>query len=84
MDRNILKNPINLLIAITCFVVIFYFGIKIYKEVTQKSYKDQQIHCLELGSDYARKRCLQIIGSNVSGDKAVNPWIESIIESVRE
>ncbi len=58
---NILKNPLNLLIAIACLVVIFYFGIKIYKELAPKSYKEQQIRCLELGSDAARRKCLDII-----------------------
>lgn len=51
----------NVLIAMVCAVIIFYFGIKIYKEIAPKSFEEQQLNCLKMGSDYARAYCLRII-----------------------
>jgi hypothetical protein len=62
-----MKKILNIFISITCVLISVYFGIKIYKELTPKpipSYKDQQIHCLEMGSDSARNKCLNIINGN--------------------
>jgi NADH:ubiquinone oxidoreductase subunit 3 (subunit A) len=59
--ENFIKQPLNIIISILCFVIISYFGIKIYKELAPKSYKDKQLRCLELGSDYARRKCLDVI-----------------------
>ena len=36
----------------------------IYKELAPTSYKDQQLHCLEMGSDAARRKCLDILLKN--------------------
>ena len=58
------KNLLNIFIGIACVSVAVYFGIKIYKELAPMhalSYKEQQLHCLEMGSDPARRKCLQII-----------------------
>lgn len=48
-------------IGLTCVLIVIYFGMKIYQEIRPKSIKEQQLKCLELGSDYARKTCLVLI-----------------------
>ena len=62
--RKIMKIDWNLqkvAIIITCIFICTYLGINIYKELVPKSYKEEQMHCLELGSDSARAACLRII-----------------------
>lgn len=54
-----MKNLLNIFIIITCAFIIIYLGVKIYKELTPTSYKEKQLKCLEMGSNY--ERCLNII-----------------------
>lgn len=61
---SVVKSKLGLkeiFIVITCLFVIVYLGIKIYKEVLPESLREQQLKCLELGSDMARKYCLILI-----------------------
>jgi len=51
----------KILVSIVCFVVILYFGIKIYKEIAPQSYTEQKMHCLELGSNARATACLRLI-----------------------
>lgn len=71
--KDYLKYPIKMIILAVCLVLIAYFTIKIYWELSPKSYRDQQLNCLGLGSDYARRRCLKIIDETQK-----NPNIESL------
>lgn len=59
--KNFLKKPLNMIIFITCLVIIVYFGILIVKEIGFKSYDQKKIECLKMGSDFARSNCLHII-----------------------
>lgn len=61
-------ETINVIIFITCVVVIVYFVILIVKEIGFKSYDQKKIECLKMGSDFARRRCLLIVA---------NPTLES-------
>lgn len=52
------------IIVVLAFISgVVYLGIKIFKEVTPKSYNELHLQCLELGSDFARKSCLRNIAS---------------------
>lgn len=59
--KTIFIKPLSILIALTCLVVITYFGIMIYKELTPPSYNDQKMQCLELGSNLRYRQCMQMI-----------------------
>ncbi len=59
--KDFFSKPINVVIFVTCAVVIVYFGILIVKEIGFKSYDQKKIECLKMGSDFARRRCLLII-----------------------
>ncbi len=54
-------NAQNIFVTITCILVSFYFGIKIYKELVPKSFQEQKMDCLKMGSDAARIACLNLI-----------------------
>lgn len=60
-------NILNIFIVMACMLVSVYFGIKIYKELSPRSYKEQQLDCLKMGSDSARTKCLNII----NGDQTI-------------
>ncbi len=59
--KDFFSKPLNVVIFITCVVIIVYFGILIAKEIGFKSYDQKKIECLKLGSDFARRRCLLIM-----------------------
>lgn len=59
--KNFFRKPINVIIFITCAVIIVYFCMLIIKEIGIKSYNEKQMECLRLGSDFARRRCLLIL-----------------------
>jgi len=59
--KDFFSKPLNIIVFITCAVIIVYFGILIIKEVQPKSSSEKQMECLKLGSDFARRRCLLII-----------------------
>ncbi len=55
-----MSKPLKIIIFLTCTIVMIYFGILIRKQL-MPSYKDQYMHCLELGSNYRTQKCLQLI-----------------------
>ncbi len=59
--KNFLKNPLNVLISVLCLFIIVYFGILIFNEVRPKSYNEQVMHCLELGSNERAQACINIL-----------------------
>lgn len=59
--KNFIKQPTNLIFLVTCLVVIAYFGIKIYKEVTPKSLVERKMECLKLGSDNRAAACIKLL-----------------------
>lgn len=61
--KNFFSKPINVIISITCVVIIVYFGILIYKEVRPKTYQEQYLLCLELGSNLRSQQCLRQLGT---------------------
>lgn len=64
-----LKKPLNLVVFITCIVVITFFATLIVKELQPKNSSEKQMECLRLGSDFARRRCLLIIESGKSSSQ---------------
>jgi len=61
--KDFLSKPLNIILFITCAVIIVYFGILIAKEILPKSSNEKQMECLKFGSDFARRRCLLIVGN---------------------
>jgi NADH:ubiquinone oxidoreductase subunit 3 (subunit A) len=59
--KNIFKNPINLIIIITCLIIVTYFLILIVKQLTPQSVYEQKMHCLELGSDTRALGCWDMV-----------------------
>ncbi len=52
------------IIKIFLFFIIIYLGVLIYKEIKPKpilTYKEKEMECLKLGSDFRTKECLRII-----------------------
>ena len=57
----IIKQPIGLLVFITCIVIISYFGIKIYKEIKPQTLEEKKMECLKLGSDARANACIRLL-----------------------
>ena len=55
------KNPLNLIIALTCLIVAIYFGVLIYKQIKPKTYDEKRMECLKLGSNQRAAECLRLI-----------------------
>jgi hypothetical protein len=67
-------KPINIIIAITCIVILSYFGVLLYKELRPKTLTEQKMHCLELGSNERARSCLILLNkSAVSNPKKTTP-----------
>lgn len=65
MIKTFFSKPLYVVITLTCLVVMFYFGVKIFEEVAPKNPKsinEQKMDCLKLGSDYRTRQCLGLIG----------------------
>jgi hypothetical protein len=56
-----LSKPVNILLSITCLIIVIYFSILIYKEIKPKTYKEQVMHCLELGSNARAQACINLL-----------------------
>lgn len=59
--KTLLSKPLLILIAITCLVIISYFSILTYKELRPKTYYEQKMHCLELGSNARAQACIRLL-----------------------
>ncbi len=59
--KNFIRQPLNLIIFITCLVVVTYFGIKIYKELKPKNMEERKIECLKLGSNTRAAACIKLL-----------------------
>ena len=63
MFKKFKSHYIHLLISLACLVVLLYFGILIYKEVKPKTYQEQYMRCLELGSNARAAACVKLINN---------------------
>jgi hypothetical protein len=59
--KTFFKNPINIIITFTCLILVFYFGILIYKELKPKTYNEKFMGCLKLGSNARANACVDLI-----------------------
>ncbi len=59
--KQFLKNPLNIIISLICFVAIFYFGVLTYKELKPKTLQEKKMACLRLRSNYGAATCLQLL-----------------------
>lgn len=60
--KAIFSKPTNIIIFLTCLVIIAYFGTLIYKQLKPKSYEEKYMYCLELGSDHRAALCIKALG----------------------
>ena len=56
-----MKFYITFLITITCITVIVYVGSLLFKEFMPINYKEQMMHCLELGSNVRAQTCISLL-----------------------
>lgn len=61
--KHFLKNPVNIIILITCLILAIHFGYLICKELKPKTHNEQVIECLNLGSDYRAKVCISLLSN---------------------
>lgn len=59
--KEFISNPMKISIAIVCLAVAVYFAVLTYKQLKPQTIKEQQMHCLELGSDARAAACLRLI-----------------------
>lgn len=59
--KEFVKNPLHVCIAIACIAIALYFLVLTYDQIKPKSLTEQKMHCLELGSNYARANCMTLI-----------------------
>ncbi len=59
--KNFIRQPLNLIIFITCLVVVAYFGIRIYKELKPRTIEERKMECLKLGSDNRAAACIKLL-----------------------
>lgn len=59
--KSLFVKPLNVIIAITCLVVILYFGIRIFNDLRPKTLEERKMECLKLGSNLRYSQCLRLI-----------------------
>lgn len=59
--KSLFAKPLNVIIAVTCLVVILYFGIRIFNDVRPRTLEERKMECLKLGSDFRYRQCLNLI-----------------------
>jgi CBS domain containing-hemolysin-like protein len=68
MLKNKLKesfsNPVSIAIMLTCLIISVYVAILIFEELKPKTYSEQYLHCLELGSNMRTRDCIDLLDNN--------------------
>lgn len=59
--KSLFAKPLNVVIAITCLVVILYFGIRIFNDLRPRTLDERKMGCLKLGSNLRYSQCLRLI-----------------------
>lgn len=62
--KELIKNPIQICIAIACLAIAVYFVVLTYKQLKPQTYEEQKMHCLGLGSDARAIACVKLINNH--------------------
>lgn len=55
------NRPVYSLFCVMCIAILCYFIVQIVKEIKPKTYEEQYMHCLELGSDSRANACIKLL-----------------------
>ncbi len=89
--KNILKQPLKLVLCLASLVILIYCSLLIIRQVMPRSYAEKYMHCLELGSNTRTQACIGLLHGQIhytkiqelldSGDEtSAQTYVDSLSE----